>query len=155
MAKMMMSAPSSAPADASASPLPDVIRLTLPAQYDGEDWTDFSPDKTAEEVAAALRDHYPHLAAVTLSDDGDWLRVIDRPSWDAPVERYRLCGMDAGCIDSESSEDDWQRVRLVRLGCDDPGPEEPPIVPPDDREPDDKELIALVQHRAAHQPTER
>jgi DNA polymerase III subunit beta len=103
--------------------LPDVIRLTVPAKYDGEDWTDFSADKTAEEVAAALRDRYPDLASVTLDESGGWLRVIERPSWDAPLVRYRIYGMDAGCIDRDSSEDDWQHVRLVRLGCDDPGPE--------------------------------
>jgi DNA polymerase III subunit beta len=147
------SAPSSAPADASASPLPDVIRLTVQAQYDGEDWFTFNADKTAEEAAAVLRDRYPHLASVTLDESGGWLRVIERPSWDAPVERYRICGMDAGCIDRDSSEDDWQHVRLVRLGCDDPGPEEPPIVPPDDREPDENELIASVQHLAVVSPT--
>jgi DNA polymerase-3 subunit beta len=44
-------------------------------------------------------------------------------------------------------------VRLVRLGCDDPGPEEPPIVPADEREPDDNDLIALVQHLAVVSPT--
>jgi hypothetical protein len=146
------SAPPSAPADVSTSPLPDVIRLTVPAQYDGEDWTDFSADKTAAELPAALRDRYPHLASVTLSDDSDWLRVIGRPSWDAPVERYRIYGMDAGCIDRDSSEDDVQHVRLVRLGCDDPGPEKPPIVPPDEREPDGNELIASVQHLAVVSP---
>jgi hypothetical protein len=137
--------PSSAPADASASPLPDVIRLTVPAQYDGEDWFTFNADKTAEEVPAALRDRYPHLASVTLDESGGWLRVIERPSWDAPVERYRLCGLDAGRHRQGSSEDDLLHVRLVRLGCDDPGPEEPPIVPPDEREPDElmtDELIA-------------
>jgi DNA polymerase III sliding clamp (beta) subunit (PCNA family) len=147
------SAPSSAPADASASPLPDVIRLTVPAQYDGEDWFTFNAEKTAEEVAAALRDRYPHLASVTLSDDGDWLRVIERPSFDSPVERYRLYGMDAGCNERDTSEDDWQHVRLVRLGCDDPGPEESPIVPPDERAPDDDERIASVQHLAVVSPT--
>jgi DNA polymerase III subunit beta len=147
------SAPSSAPADASASPLPDVIRLTVPAQYDGEDWFTFNAEKTAEEVAAALRGRYPHLASVTLSDDGDWLRVIERPSFDSPVERYRLYGMDAGCNERDTSEDDWQHVRLVRLGCDDPGPEESPIVPPDERAPDDDERIASVQHLAVVSPT--
>jgi hypothetical protein len=121
------------PADASASPLPDVIRLTVQAKYDGEDWTDFDAEQTAEEVAAALRDRYPHLAAVTLDESGDWFRVIERPSFDSPVERYRLCGLRAADIDRESSDDDLLHVRLVRLGCDDPGPEEPPIVPADER----------------------
>jgi DNA polymerase-3 subunit beta len=138
------------PAPPIPSPLPDVIRITVPAQYDGEDWTDFSADKTAEEVAAALRERYPHLAFVTLSDDGGWLRVIERPSWDAPVERYRLCGLSAADIDSDSSYDDVLHVRLVRLGCDDPGPEEPL----DDREPDDNELIASAQRTDAAQDNE-
>jgi DNA polymerase-3 subunit beta len=150
---MTTSAPSSAPADASASPLPDVIRLVVEAQYDGEDWTDLSVKATAYEVAGCLRYRYPDLASVTLDESSGWLRVIERPSWDAPVVRYRLCGLRAADIDSESSDDDLLHVRLVRLGCDDPGPEEPPIVPPDEREPDDNELIASVQHRAALQPT--
>jgi DNA polymerase-3 subunit beta len=84
-----------------------------------------------------------------------WLRVIEWPSWDAPLERYRICGLRAADIDRESSDDDLLHVRLVRLGCDDPGPEEPPIVPADEREPDDNDLIALVQHLAAVQPSER
>jgi DNA polymerase III sliding clamp (beta) subunit (PCNA family) len=121
--KMTTSAPSSAPADASASPLPDVIRLTVPAKYDGEDWTDFDAEATAEEVAAALRGRYPHLAAVTLDESGDWLRVIERSSWDAPVQRYRIWDMDEADIDTEGSDDAALHVRLVRLGCDDPGPE--------------------------------
>jgi DNA polymerase III subunit beta len=141
------------PAPPIPTPLPDVIRLTVLAQYDGEDWTSFNADKTAAEVPAALRDRYPHLASVTLDESGCWLRVIERPSFDSPVERYCVYGIDAGCIDRDSSEDDWQHVRLVRLGCDDPGPEEPPIVPPDDREPDDRELIALAQHLAVVSPT--
>jgi DNA polymerase III subunit beta len=138
--------------------LPDVIRLTVPAQYDGEDWTSFSADKTAEEVVAALRDRYSHLASVTLGESGGWLRMIERPSWDAPVVRYRLCGLDfvdAARMDFRSAGEDMLHVRLVRLGCDDPGPEEPPIVPADEREPDDNDLIALVQHLAAVQPSER
>jgi DNA polymerase III sliding clamp (beta) subunit (PCNA family) len=143
------------PAPPIPSPLPDVIRLTVPAQYDGEDWFTFNADKTAAEVPAALRDHYPHLAAVTLDETGRWLRVIEWPSWHAPVERYRLCGLSAANIDRESSDDDLLHVRLVRLGCDDPGPEEPPIVPADERELDDNALIASVQHRVALQPTER
>jgi DNA polymerase III sliding clamp (beta) subunit (PCNA family) len=106
-----------------APPLPDVIRLTVKAKYDGEDWFTFNADKTASEVPGALRKRYPHLASVTLDESGGWLRVMEWPSWDAPVERYRIYGMDAGCIDRDSSEDDWQHVRLVRLGCDDPGPE--------------------------------
>jgi DNA polymerase III sliding clamp (beta) subunit (PCNA family) len=136
-----------------AAQLPDVIRLTVAAQYDGEDWFTFNAEKTAAEVPAALRDRYPDLASVTLDESGGWVRVIERPSWEAPVERYRILGMDAGCIDRDSSEDDWQHVRLVRLGCDDPGPEEPLIVPPDESVPDDNELIESVQHRAALQPT--
>jgi hypothetical protein len=144
-------APSSSPADASASPLPDVIRLTVKAQYDGEDWTDFSADKTAEEVAAALRGRYPHLASVTLDESGGWLRVIERPSWDAPVERYRLCGMDAGCIDSESSDDDLLHVRLVRLDCDDPGPE---ALADEDEQTDQAAMTAALDVLAAA-PNER
>jgi DNA polymerase III subunit beta len=135
-----------------ASPLPDVIRLTVKAQYDGEDWTDFSADKTAAEVPAVLRGRYPHLASVMLSDDGNWVRVIERPSWEAPVVRYRLCGLDfvdAARMDFRSAGEDMLDVRLVRLGCDDPGPDEPPIVPPDDREPDENELIASVQRTDA------
>jgi DNA polymerase III sliding clamp (beta) subunit (PCNA family) len=144
------------PAPPIPTPLPDVIRLTVPAQYDGEDWTDFSADKTAEEVAAALRDRYPQLASVTLDESGGWIRVIERPSWEAPLWRYRLCGLDfvdAARMDFRSAGEAMLHVRLVRLGCDDPGPEEPPIVPPDEREPDDNGLIALVQRRAALQPT--
>jgi DNA polymerase-3 subunit beta len=112
-----MRAPSSAPADASAPPLPDVIRLTVPAKYDGEYWFTFNADKTAEEVPAVLRDRYPHLASVTLNESGDWVRVIERSSWDAPVERYRLYGLSRADIDNESSDDDLVHVRLVRLGC--------------------------------------
>jgi DNA polymerase III sliding clamp (beta) subunit (PCNA family) len=138
------------PAPPIPSPLPDVIRITVPAQYDGEDWTDFSAEKTAEEVAAALRDRYPDLASVTLSDDGGWLRVIERPSWDAPVERYRLCGLSAADIVVTAVTVDVLHVRLVRLGCDDPEPEEPL----DDREPDDNELIASAQRTDAAQDNE-
>jgi hypothetical protein len=129
------------PAPPIPSPLPDVIRLTVTARYDGEDWTDFSADKTAEEVAAALRGRYPHLASVTLDESGGWLRVMERPSWDAPVQRYRLCGLSAKERDIDDAADETVlHVRLVRLGCDDPGPEEPPIVPADEREPDDDEV---------------
>jgi DNA polymerase III subunit beta len=138
--------PSSAPADTSASPLPDVIRLTVKAQYDGEDWTDFDADKTAAEVPAALRDRYPHLASVRLDESGGWvrwLRVIERPSWEAPVERYRLCGLSAADTDRDSSEDDVQHVRLVRLGCDDPGP----YVDDEDDEDDEPEPVADAPDR--------
>jgi DNA polymerase III subunit beta len=120
---MTTSSTSSAPPPPLPSPLPDVIRLTVPAKYDGEDWFTFNADNTAAEAAAVLRDRHPHLVSVTLDESGDWLRVIERPSWDAPVERYRIYGLDADCIDRDSSEDDVQHVRLVRLGCDDPGPE--------------------------------
>jgi hypothetical protein len=117
------------PAPPIPTPLPDVIRITVKAQYDSEDWFTFNAEKTAAEVPAALRDRYPHLAAVTLDESGDWLRVIERLSFDSPLVRYRIYGMDAGCIDMDSSEDDWQHVRLVRLGCDDPGPETAPTKP--------------------------
>jgi DNA polymerase III sliding clamp (beta) subunit (PCNA family) len=142
-------APSSAPADASASPLPDVIRVTVPAQYDGEEWFTFNADKTAAEVASVLRDRYPHLASVTLSDDGDWLRVIERLSWDAPVERYRICGVTAAHIDSESSDDDLLHVRLVRLGCDDPGPE----AMADDEDDGESAAFAGALHLTLRPPT--
>jgi DNA polymerase III subunit beta len=107
-----------------APPLPDVIRLTVKAQYDGEDWFTFNADKTAAEVAAALRDRYPRLAAVTLDESGGWLRVIERPSWDAPVERYRIRGLDWPFDLADKTEyTDLLPVYLVRLGCDDPGPD--------------------------------
>jgi DNA polymerase III subunit beta len=138
------------PAPPIPSPLPDVIRITVPAQYDGEDWTDFSAEKTAEEVAAALRDRYPDLASVTLDESGGWLRVIERPSWDAPLVRYRVYGMDAGCIHRDSSEDDWQHVRLVRLGCDDPGPEVD-----DEDEPTDPAYLFAALDALVDAPTER
>jgi hypothetical protein len=131
--------------------LPDVIRLTVQAKYDGEDWTDFSAEKTAEEVAAALRDRYPDLASVTLDESGDWLRVIERPSWDAPVVRYRLCGLSAADIDSESSEDDLLHVRLVRLGCDDPGPE----TMADEDEPTDPAFLIAALDALVAAPNER
>jgi DNA polymerase III sliding clamp (beta) subunit (PCNA family) len=141
---------------APASPLPDVIRLTVPAKHDGEDWFTFNADKTAAEVPEALRRRFPHLAAVTLDESGGWLRVIERPSWDAPVERYRIRGLDWPFDLADRTEyTELLPVYLVRLGCDDPGPEEAPIVPQDEREPDDNAFIALVQHRAAFQPTER
>jgi DNA polymerase III sliding clamp (beta) subunit (PCNA family) len=72
----------------------------------------------------------------------------------APVERYRLCGLSAADIDSESSDDDLLHVRLVRLGCDEPGPEEPP-----DRDPvegghaDAESLVAAVNARRAANTT--
>jgi hypothetical protein len=122
---------------APASPLPDVIRLTVPAQYDGEDWFTFNADKTAEELAAALRDRYPHLASVTLNESGCWLRVIEWPSWEAPVERYRLCGLSAADMDRESNYGEFLHVRLVRLGCDDPGPD----VAADDEDDEDAAVI--------------
>jgi hypothetical protein len=121
---MTTTSPSSVPAEDAVSPLPDVIRITVPAQYDGEDWFTFNADKTAAETPEALRDRYPHLAAVTLSDDGDWLRVIEWPSWDAPVERYRIRGLDWPFDLADKTEyTDLLPVYLVRLGCDDPGPE--------------------------------
>jgi DNA polymerase III subunit beta len=123
------------PAPPIPTPLPDVIRITVKAQYDSEDWFTFNAEKTAAEVPAALRDRYPHLAAVTLDESGDWLRVIERLSFDSPLVRYRIYGMDAGCIDMDSSEDDWQHVRLVRLGCDDPGPETAPTKPTEEPQP--------------------
>jgi DNA polymerase III subunit beta len=131
---------------APASPLPDVIRFTVKAKYDGEDWFTFNADKTAAEVPAALRDRYPHLASVTLDESGGWLRVIECPSWDAPVERYRLCGLSAAEIDSGSSYHDLLHVRLVRLGCDDPGPE---TAADEDEHADPESMIAALDALAA------
>jgi DNA polymerase-3 subunit beta len=132
-------------------PLPDVIRLTVKAKYDGEDWFTFNADKTAAEVPAALRDLYPHLAAVTLDETGRWVRVIEWPSWEAPLVRYRLFGLSAADINGGSSYHDLLHVRLVRLGCDDPGPE---TAADEDEHTDPASMIAALDALAAA-PTKR
>lgn len=99
--------------------LPDVIYLSVTcprAWWKGEE---YKPVNDPHAVALALQAAYLNgLASVTVSADHDTLKVIVGASFDSPVIRYDIIDFEADTLDAMD-----QKIRLVKLGTKDPGPE--------------------------------